>query len=381
MKLFTRKYLAVLVIVGVILLAVAQWWNYILVGEILEGSPHDPVVAGYRENVSPVLPALYIRSIGDSLVGYSYLPSTGEYVLLVRGQKGKPDKYYWLELTGLENSYMDYLNLTAEYIARWYETGDESAFIHAVNLLGKTLEARKELEMFKRGENVTEVLMRPPYPYRLFHGDIPVPGEVVVSLLLLAGMVLFLSRLDVVIEVLSDFRNLALLIALVLGISLIFYGISQEHDPLFDIEPKWNGDLNFCGGTAYYVHRNARVDSLLLDAVNSAEYVRVERWGGRVTSITLALPRGEEEWLLDSLSKESTVLYVYSLPSWLERLEINDSVVSLVREDLLETGGLREGAVDAVMSASLEELGRSRGEFKFCANVTVVEFTFGGSWR
>ncbi|WP_188202312.1 hypothetical protein [Thermococcus camini] len=378
MKLSRRKHLAALAIAGIVLLTVVQWWSYRQVGEILEGYPDSQVVACYRENVSPILPALYVRSLGDSLLGYSYLPSTGEYALLVRGQKGKPDKYYWLELTGLENSYMDYLNITAEYIARWYETGNESAFIYAVSLLRRTFEARNELEKLKRGENVTEVLMKPPYPYRLFHGGNPVPGEIVISLLLLAGTILLLSKIDVLIETFSDFRNLALLLALVIGVSLISYGLLQEHDPLLGVGSKWEHKLNFCGERVYYVHRNARVDSLLLDAVGSAEYVRVGRWNGRVLSITLALRPEMAEELLNNLSDETTVLYVYSLPPWPRKLEIDDSLVSLVRGDLLVTGGLDEGAVDAVMSASLEGLERSRTEFGFCANVTILEFTFGG---
>ncbi|WP_048152207.1 hypothetical protein [Thermococcus cleftensis] len=378
MKLSRRKHLAALAIAGMVLLTVVQWWSYRQVGEMLEGYPGSRVVAHYHENVSPILPALYVRSLEDSLLGYSYLPSTGEYYLLVRGREGKPDEHYRLELMGLERSYSNFLNLTSEYIALWSETGNESTFIHAMSLFRITLEVRSELEKLKRGENVTEILVRPPYPYRLFHGGNPVPGEIVVSLLLLAGAILLLSRIDVLIEMLSDFRNLALLLALIIGVSFISYGLLQEHDPLLGVESKWEDKLNFCGERAYYVPRNARVDSLLLDAVGSAEYVRVERWNGRALSITLALLPERAEGLLDNLSEETTVLYVYSLPSWPERLEIDDALVSLVREDLLETGGLDEGAVDAVMSASLNGLERSGREFGFCANVTILEFDFGG---
>ncbi|QDA31584.1 hypothetical protein FH039_08200 [Thermococcus indicus] len=381
MKLFTRKYLAVLVIVGVTLLAVVQWWSYRQVGEVLEDCPATSVVARYRANVSPLLPSMYVRSIRDSIVGYSYEPSDGTYVLLVRGRAGKPDEYYRLELQSLETSYLDYLNLTAEYIELWSETGNESVLIQAASLLRRTLGVRAELENFKRGENVTAVLMEPPYPYRLFYRGNPLPGEIVLSLLLIAGTILLLSRLDVLIEVLSDSRNLALILAVIVGVSLVSYGLLQEHDPLLGVRSKWVDRLNFCGERDYYVRRNAAVDSILLDAIGSTEYVRVERWNGRVLSITLALLLERAEGLLDNLSEETTVLYVYSLPSWPERLEIDDALVSLVREDLLGAGELDEGAVDAVMSASLEGLERSWKEFRFCENITIMTFEFGrGGW-
>ncbi|NJE61465.1 hypothetical protein [Thermococcus sp. 21S7] len=379
MKLLMRKYLAVLVIVGVILLAVAQWWSYRQVGEILEDYPATSVVAGYSLNVSPLLPSLYVRSIGDSIVGYSYEPSDGTYVLLVRGRAGKPDEYYRLELQSLRNSYLDYLNLTTGYIKLWTETGNESAFNYAVGLLRRTLEARAELENFKRGENVTAVLMEPPYPYRLLHGENPLPGEIVVSLLLIVGTVLLLSRLDFLIEVLSDFRNLALLLSVIIGISFVFYGLIQERpDPFLSIKSNWEDKLNFCGERGYYVHRNAEADSLLLDALSSAEYARVWTWDGKnVYSVTLAMSPERTEGLINNLSQVTTVLHMYSVPPWPEPPEIKKALVWRVREDLLETGELDEGAVDAMIKASLENIELSMEEFSFCENVTIVTFEFG----
>jgi len=298
------KHLVTFAVLGMVILTVVQWWSYQQVGEILEKYPATSVTAQYRTNISPILPSLYVRSLGKSLVGYYYLPSSREYVLLVRGREGKPNGDYLREFQRLQDSYTDYFNLTSKYIRLWSETGDKSAFQLAVFMLENTAETGAELKALTRGENVTEVLVEPPYPYRLLSGWAPLLESFAVLLLLIAGAALLVSRLDALIGVFSNFRNLALLLVLLIGVSAVAYGLLHERpDPLMGVHSNWSNSLNSCGASVYYLHRNTAADSILLDAAGSAKYVEVSKVDGRVRRVALALSPEREEALLHSLSR------------------------------------------------------------------------------
>ena len=138
------------------------------------------------------------------------------------------------------------------------------------------------------------------------------------------------------------------------------------------VKPHWNNALNLCGGEVYYVHRNAAVDSILLNASHSAEYVGVVRENGHLRLMALALPRGRERELLRSLSRVTTVLYMYTVPPTVPL----QTTVEKVRGDLLKKGAISGTAADEVINATLKNIQESEG-LKVCGNLTVVTLTFG----
>jgi len=374
MKLPSRKHLVTLALVGVVLLTIVQWWNYGRTGEILEKYPGASFPAHYTANISPILPSRYVHSLGSSLVGYSYRPSTDEYILYIRGRHGKSYDDYMGELQWVNDSYAHYLSLTSESIRLWSETGNESYFARAVFWMGETLRVGAELENLQRGENVTMIVMRPPYPYRLLLGKTPILiGEIILSLLIIAGMLLLVFRFDVLGRFVSRPKYLALLLVVIISASLLVYGhVHKRPDALIGVKSHWNGALNLCGGEVYYVHQDAAVDSTLLNASRSAKYVDVLRENGRLKLMALALPRGREGELLRSLSKATVVLYMYTVPPAVP----SQTAVEKVRGDLVKRGAINETAVDEVINATLKSIWESEG-LNVCDNLTVVTLTFG----
>jgi len=197
MKLPSRKHFVALALVCVVLLTIVQWWDYGRTGELLEKYPGASFPAQYTANVSPILPSHYVHSLGDSIVGYSYRLSTGEYLLYVRGRHGRPNDDYTEELQWLNDSYVHYLTLTSESIRLWSETGNESYFARAVFWMEETLRTGYELEIVERGRNMTVIVMKPPYPYRLLLEEtLVLLGEVVFIPLLIAITLLLVFRFD-----------------------------------------------------------------------------------------------------------------------------------------------------------------------------------------
>jgi len=377
MKLPSRNHLTALALVCVALLTAAQWLSYGRTGEILENYPGASFPAQYTANVSPILPSAYVHSLGSSIVGYSYRPSTDEYLIYIRGREGRPNRYYQGELQFLSDSYARYLNLTGESLRLWSETGNESYFARAVFWMGETLRVGAELENLRRGENVTMIVMRPPYPYRLLLGRTPILiGEVILSLLIIAGTLLLVFRFDALRRLVSSPGHLALLLVVIISASLLVYGhVHRRPDALIGVKPHWSGALNLCGGEVYYVHRDAAVDSTLLSTSRSAEYVDVLRENGRLKLMALALPRGRERELVRSLSKATTVLYMYTVPPAVP----SQTAAEKVRGDLLKRGVLNETAVDEVINAALKSIWESEG-LNVCDNLTVVTLTFDKNW-
>ncbi|WP_099211149.1 hypothetical protein [Thermococcus henrietii] len=373
MELPPRKHLVALALVCVVLLTIVQWWDYSRTGEILENYPGASFPAQYTANVSPILPSRYVHSLGNSIVGYSYRPSTDEYILYIRERHGKPDDGYTEELQWLNDSYVHYLNLTSESIRLWSETGNESYFARAVFWMGETLRAGEGLENVQRGENVTMIVIRPSYPYRLLRGEtLVLLGEMVIIPLLIAGTLLLMFRFDALRRFVSRPKYLALLLIVIITTSLLAYGhFHKRPDTLIGVKSHWNDTLNLCGGDVYYAHRDTAADSILLNASRSAEYVDVRRENGHLRLMALALPRGRETELLRSLSKATTVLYMYTVPPAVP----SQTAVEKVRGDLLKRGAINETAVDEVINATLKSIRESEG-LKVCDNLTVVTLTF-----
>lgn len=96
------------------------------------------------------------------------------------------------------------------------------------------------------------------------------------------------------------------------------------------------------------------------------------RENGHLRLMALALPRGRERELLRSLSRVTTVLYMYTVPPTAP----SQTTVEKVRGDLLKKGAISGTAADEVINATLKNIQESEG-LKVCGNLTVVTLTFG----
>ncbi|AEK74024.1 hypothetical protein GQS_10655 [Thermococcus sp. 4557] len=378
MKLFTRKYLAVLVIVGGILLAVAQWWSYRQVGEVLEDYPIAGTMTGYVVEKRPLIPHLYVSSLRGRIVGYRYDPDTRRYLVVVEGKtKGSRKSEEYLELLDVTRErYFTYLNRTAEKLTIWWDTKNESYLKGAALDLAHSLPWKVDLSALERSENRTLVIVGPPYPYAVLYssGSAWYLGT---ALLLIALAIYILHSAPEVVEFVSRRKTWlgVLLVSLLVLASLRDSG----EDPLMNLGPMWWTSDGDCTRVTYAVVRNEKVDNALIDAIKMAKDWEV--YGRkRARAVVLLLPPDEAENLVGRLKEVTTAKAVSVQLRASRREEKWREALVPAYQDLLDLYGdtLPDEAFVALFNVSKDLVGVETVIYPNCGDMKVVRIVLEG---
>ncbi|WP_457741758.1 hypothetical protein [Thermococcus sp.] len=162
--------------------------------------------------------------------------------------------------------------------------------------------------------------------------------------LAVAGTLLLIFEFNELKKALSRRRSLIVIFIFIIGV-LIVHPIRNSSVSLLGVETHWNDNLSLCGGRVYHLRANAGMVSILLRAVSSAEYADIRRkMAGRV--FDPGTSKEGDERASQEFPRETTLLYMHSVPPYTMKPEKEAEIIREVKSDLIKRGVSREAVKD-----------------------------------